>query len=436
MCNYSASYVLPDHRLEALPHPRKPRTMATAKLTKTTLARLTCPPDRAEAYYWDEGLPGFGLRAFKSGKSVWVCQYRNPEGRTKKMTLGDVRTVDVAQARQQAKDLLAEAQLGGDPQADAKALRHGDTVKDVIDDYLVAKKESLKPRSYVEVDRALSRTAKALHPLKISKVSRADITDLLASVARDSGPIAANRTRANLSGLWTWAIKSGRTEPVNPVAATFVPTKEKSRDRVLSDEELRLIWKCTARGHDHDRIVRLLMLTGARRDEIGAMEWPEITVPCAGQTLWTLPPARTKNTTGQELPLSPLAVTQLPSARKGNSYVFGAAKAPFSGWSKCKARLDERMVATKVAEFIKAYGRDPTPTEAKLEDWRLHDLRRTFATWASNAGHPPHIVEAVMNHVSGSAKRGVAGVYNKATYREPKGDVLRAWAAHIASLDT
>jgi integrase len=176
------------------------------------------------------------------------------------------------------------------------------------------------------------------------------------------------------------------------------------------------------------------MLTGARRDEIGAMEWPELSTPFPGQTLWTLPPARTKNTKGQELPLSPLAVAQLPAAREGNSYVFGAAKAPFSGWSKCKARLDGRIVATKIAEFTKAYGRDPTPAEAKLDDWRLHDLRRTFATWASNAGHPPHIVEAVLNHVSGSAKRGVAGVYNKATYREPKGDVLKAWAAHIEGL--
>ncbi len=408
--------------------------MATAKLTKTTIAKLTCPPDKAEAYFWDEDQPGFGLRAFKSGKSVWVCQYRNPEGRTRKMTLGDVRTVDVARARQEARDLLAEAQLGGDPQADAKALRHGDTVKDVVDDYLVAKKASLKPRSYVEVDRALSRTAKALHPQKIDRVTRADITDLLTKVSRDSGPIAANRTRANLSGLWTWAIKSGRTEPVNPVAATVVPTKEKSRDRVLSDDELRLIWKCTAGGHDHDLIVRLLMLTGARRDEIGALEWPEISTPCPGQTLWTLPPARTKNATGQELPLSPLAVAQLPARREGNSYVFGAAKAPFSGWSKCKARLDERMVAAKIAAFKAACGREPNSSEAKLDDWRLHDLRRTFATWASNAGHPPHIVEAVLNHVSGSAKRGVAGVYNRATYREPKGELLKAWAEHIACL--
>ena len=204
---------------------------------------------------------------------------------------------------------------------------------------------------------------------------------------------------------------------------------------MLTDDELRLIWKCTAGGHDHDRIVRLLMLTGARRDEIGAMEWPEVSTPCPGQTLWTLPPARTKNTTGQELPLGPLAVTQLPAARERNSYVFGAAKTPFSGWSKCKARLNARMVVAKIAAFKAAYGREPNPSEAKLDDWRLHDLRRTFATWASNAGHPPHIVEAVLNHVSGSAKRGVAGVYNKASYRQPKGDVLKAWAAHIASLD-
>jgi integrase len=408
--------------------------MATAKLTKTSVVSLTCPPGKAEEYYWDEGQPGFGLRTFKSGRAVWVCQYRNPEGRTRKMTLGDLKTVDVAKARQRAKDLLADAQLGGDPQEDARALRHGDTVKDVISDYLKAKEKKLKPRSYVEVDRALSRTAKSLHPLKISAVTRATIVGLLDRVERDHGPFAANRTRANLSGLWTWAIKSGRTEPANPVAATFAPTKEKSRDRVLTDDELRLIWKCTAGDHDYDRIVRLLMLTAARRDEIGAMEWSELNNPSPDQTLWVLPAARTKNASGQELPLSPLAVAQLPPRREGSSLLFGARATAFSGWSKCKTRLDARMVAAKAAEFTKARGREPSEAECRVDGWRLHDLRRTFATWASNAGHPPHIVEAVLNHVSGSAKRGVAGVYNRAVYRGPKGEVLKEWAAHIEGL--
>ena len=409
-------------------------TMAKAKLTKQTVDKLTCPPGKAEEIFWDEDLPGFGLRIVKSGKAVYVVQYRNSEGRTKKMTLGDRNVVEPQAARSAAKDLLAEAQLGGDPQADAKAVRHGDTVREVMDDYLKAKKDRLKPRSYVEVERALTRTAKPLHPLKISMVSRGDVTDFLNRVAKDNGPVAANRTRANLSALWSWAIKAGRTEPINPVAATHTPGVEKPRDRILSSDELRLIWKCSGGGHDHDRIVRLLLLTAARRDEIGSMAWQELVETEDGGILWTLPKERAKNGVAQELPLCPLAISQLPPKRAASRFVFGNGATPFSGWSKCKERLDERMLAALSEEFANAHQRPPTAGEVALPSWRLHDLRRTFATWASNAGHPPHLVEAVLNHVSGSAKGGVAGVYNLATYRDAKGQILKSWADHVKNL--
>ena len=408
--------------------------MAKAKLTKQTVDKLTCPPGKAEEIFWDEDLPGFGLRIVKSGKAVYVVQYRNSEGRTKKMTLGDRNVVEPQAARSAAKDLLAEAQLGGDPQADAKAVRHGDTVREVMDDYLKAKKDRLKPRSYVEVERALTRTAKPLHPLKISMVSRGDVTDFLNRVAKDNGPVAANRTRANLSALWSWAIKAGRTEPINPVAATHTPGVEKPRARILSSDELRLIWKCSGGGHDHDRIVRLLLLTAARRDEIGSMAWQELVETEDGGILWTLPKERAKNGVAQELPLCPLAISQLPPKRAASRFVFGNGATPFSGWSKCKERLDERMLAALSEEFANAHQRPPTAGEVALPSWRLHDLRRTFATWASNAGHPPHLVEAVLNHVSGSAKGGVAGVYNLATYRDAKGQILKSWADHVKNL--
>jgi len=405
--------------------------MANVKLTKATVAKLICPPGKTEEFYWDHEMAGFGLRIVKSGKATYVVQYRNSEGRGRRITLGDRNVLEVQAARDKAKKHLAEAQLGGDPQAAAKAIRHGDTVLDVIKDYLAFKKPELKPRSYTEVERALSRTAKPLHHMKISVVSRSDVADFLARTAKDNGPIAANRTRANLSALWTWAIKSGRTEPMNPVAATHTPGVEKARDRVLTDNELALIWKCTDGGHDHDRIVRLLMLTGARRDEIGAMALSELSDIEPDKRLWTLPKERAKNGIVQELPLSSAAIEQLPDTQELKSHIFGKGDRPFSGWSKCKARLDERIAQTLAQASAQTPSSPAHSTKTEIVPWRLHDFRRTFATWASNAGHPPHVVEAVLNHVSGSARRGVAGVYNLATYRDLKGQILQEWAIHL-----
>jgi integrase len=209
---------------------------------------------------------------------------------------------------------------------------------------------------------------------------------------------------------------------------------------VLTDAELAAIWRATDGADDHDRIARLLMLTGCRRDEIGRMRWSEV----AGD-LWTIPPARTKDELAHEVPLPALAVAQLPPRRmvrhdgKGaarpRDTVFGKLDTGFAGWSRCKERLDKRM-ATKSAEtFREEHGREPVDGEAEVEPWRLHDLRRTMVTRLNDLGlAEPHIVEATVNHVSGKAKQGVAGVYNRAAYRDQKRAALAAWADHIASL--
>jgi integrase len=267
-----------------------------------------------------------------------------------------------------------------------------------------------RPRTLLETRRALERHWAPLHALPAAAVDRRDVSTRLLDLARASGPVGANRARANLSACFAWGMRAGRVD-ANPVIGA-VKGEEASRDRVLSPAELRAIWRATAALDSHDIVVRLLILLGARRAEVGGMAWAELD---RGQALWTLPGARTKNGLPHELPLSRRALellAELPELR-GRPYVFGRrGRAPFSGWSACKARLDARIAAAEGA---------PLPA------WHLHDLRRSAVTHMAEHGlAEPHVIEAIVNHSSGH-RAGVAGVYNKALYRQQKRVALQRW---------
>jgi integrase len=398
------------------------------RFTQTSVGRCVCPTGKPEILFWDSTLPGFGLRLYASGRRVWLAQYRDAAGRTRRLTLGDARTVKLDEAREAARQNLARAELGDDPQAERRAARKAIRVGALVDAYLEHQQGRMRPRSLIEATRHLRKHAAPLHQEAAEQAGRAEVVRLLASIAKASGAVTANRVRATLSAMWTWALRSGLLDGDNPVARTPKPGEEAPRQRVLADAELALIWNACASGQDHDRIVRLLLLTGARREEVAAMQWNELVFAPDGSALWTLPAARSKNGLAHEVPLPALAVAQLPP-RGPREFVFGQGVGGFSGWSRCKARLDSRMgalIAREVANAPEA-GSAPSP-------WVLHDLRRTFSTWANENGLEPHIVEACLNHASGAAKRGVAGIYNKALYREPKRIALLRWSDHVGGL--
>jgi integrase len=194
---------------------------------------------------------------------------------------------------------------------------------------------------------------------------------------------------------------------------------------VLTQQELAELWSAldAEPNPQFADIVRLLILTGQRREEVGSLCWSEVELD---RGLIALPPERTKNSRQHEVPLSRQAKTILARQpkRKGRDYIFGIGEAGFSGWSDCKARLDEALLAARRKANRKA--------KAML-DWRLHDLRRTAATGMAELGVAPHIIEAVLNHVSGH-KAGVAGIYNRARYTAEMRDALERWADHVAAL--
>ena len=244
-------------------------------------------------------------------------------------------------------------------------------------------------------------------------MDRRTIAQRLTEIATTSGPSAADRARATLSALFTWALGEGLAD-ANPALATNRQTTGKGRERVLSDGELVEVWR-----HAGDRaygtILKLLILTGQRREEIGGLRWSEIDFAA---NVIRLPAARTKNGEPHDVPLSAPALRLLEAIPRIGPAVFSARGAGFAGYSVPKRVLDQRIAAAR-----QAAGADP------MLPWVLHDLRRV-ATDMAEIGIAPHIVEAILNHTSGH-KRGVAGVYNKAVYAVEKRSALLRWADHV-----
>jgi integrase len=390
------------------------------RLTRPNVARLSLSAGKSEVIVFDDALPGFGVRLRGGGKRTWIAQYRLGS-KQRRITLGNVATVDPDDARKLAKAVLGKVHLGGDPQADKGDARAkaAVTLGAVAQRYLTFAEGRLKPRSYDEVERHLKRHWSPLKELQLHKVKRAHVAARLNEIAKEHGPFAANRARASLSAMFTWALRQGVAE-ANPVIGTGKATEEISRDHVLKDAELAAIWKA-CREDDYDRIVRLLILTAQRREEVGALDEAELDEKAA---LWTMPRARTKNGMEHEVPLSDAALDILDAAprREGRTLLFGEAEGGFGGWSKAKAALDGRIA--KAAER----------GGVKVRPWRLHDIRRTVATRMADLGVLPHVVEAVLNHVSGT-KAGVAGVYNRALYRAEKRHALAdPWAEYVLAL--
>ncbi len=391
------------------------------KLTTATAQKLKLPAGAADKIFFDDGLSGFGLRVRDGGKRTWIAQYRVGT-KQRRVTLGTVENLDALAARQRAKDVLSKVHLGGDPQTE-KAERRAQasvTVGAMVERYLAERAaKRLKPRSYEEVERHLKRHWSALAELPIRKVTRSDVAAQLGRIAKDNGPFASNRARAALSAFFSWAIGEGLVD-ATPVLGTNKATEEVSRDRVLARDELAAIWN-EAGGGDYGAIIRLLILTGQRREEVGGMLWSEIDLD---QSVWQIGAERTKNGLAHDVPLSTRAIEILRTReRTGRALVFGSREGPFQGWSNAKSALDKRVFAK-----LRTKGAYDAP-----KPWRLHDIRRTVSTRMGDLGVLPHVVEAVLNHISGH-KAGVAGVYNRASYANEKRHALDLWAEHLAAL--
>ena len=398
----AASILLPSAEVIRLPKAKRKRA-EDGIFTKTTVAKMRCPPGKAEIFFWDASCRGLGLRALSSGRRSWIYQYRDAHGQTRRMALGDVSAVSIDAARSSARKEAAKVAQGGNPSPDRKKKRTAGTVLEAVEAYLRYAKERQRTRSYKETERHLRTHAKSLHHDRTEAVRRGDIAGLLERVAGASGPVAANRLRAALSALWTWGLRTGLIETDNNPVSFTVRQLEKSRDRTLDDIELKAIWAATGDGKDYSRIVRLCLLTGCRREEIGGLRWDEIQ-----NDRIVFGVDRMKGKIAHEIALLPTILLTLPKRpEKEARNVFGRRGNGFSGWSRSKAGLDTKL--TSLSVWIPA--------------WGLHDLRRTFSTRLHDAGVDPIVVEALLAH----KQQGVAAIYNRASFREAKKAALVHW---------
>jgi integrase len=382
---------------------------------------------------WDAGhrgaVRGFGVRR-QRGHPTYVVKYR-VFGRQRFFTIGPHGSPwTPANARKEAKRLLGLVADGKDP-ADERAqawLQATDTLSKIADEYLSHAKQKQRPRTYSEIERYLKSVWKPLHSVSVFHIHRRHIAARLTEIATDRGPVSAARARAALSAMFNWAIREGLDIPANPVVGTNRQAEPKSRDRVLTDVELVEIWSA-CRDDEYGRMTKLLILTAQRRDEVGSMRWLEID---PANKSWIIPGSRTKNHRDHILPLADAALALIEASPHHRDFVFGDGPRRrgdrhrgFSGWSKSKAALDARIL-----EARRKFTEDAEP----LPDWRLHDLRRTAATMmADQLGVLPHVVEAILNHVSGH-RAGVAGVYNRARYEAEMREALKRWSGHVSAL--
>lgn len=403
------------------------------KLTKKTVEAAAVGP--TNVFIWDEGLKGFGLKVTPVGRRIYIFQYRvgGREARTKRFTIGVHGSPWTAEkARIEAERLSTMASQGSDPmlaekrrRREAVSLEFATYVQLFTDRYL---KTNWKA-SWTDGKRVLDlHVVPVLKGQALSNVTRRDISMVLDRLT--DRPATAKLTFATLRKLFRWAVDRGDI-PLSPLTDMTGPPTVAARDRVLSDEELASVWEAAETlGHPFGPMLRLLIATGARREEVAALDWLELDQD--GRT-WTLPGARAKNGVAHVIPLNDAALGvlgTLPARRSG--LVFSAnGKTPPSGFSKAKLRLDKAAL-----ERLRSRAVDRGELQAEEFDippFRLHDLRRTVATGLQRLGVRFEVTEAVLNHISG-AKGGVAGVYQRHHWGDEKRSALAAWNAHLEAV--
>jgi integrase len=409
--------------------------MPKRALTAAALDRLK-PPESGQVEHFDAGFPGLGFRISYGGGRSWIYMYR-ANGKQRRLTLGTYPALGLAEAREAWRTARTAIDRGEDPAA-AKAearRREPDTVRSIGEAFIV---KYAKPRNRT-ADEVARMFALHLYPAlghrRIETVTRRDILDLLDGIEAKASGARANRVLANVRRLFSWAVERGILE-ASPVANIRAPGQEAARDRILTDDELRAFLRaCDRMGEPFGPLFRLLLLTGQRREEVAAAPWAELDV---GAAIWHLPAARTKNKRATDVPLAEQTVRILEGLMRRSPLVFPAQFSrdghtdprALSGFGRAKERLDG-LVLEELRKAAEERGDDPG--EVTLPPWRLHDLRRSAASGMARLGVAVHVVEALLNHKSGTIS-GVAAVYNRHHYAAEKRAAAQSWANYVDSL--
>jgi integrase len=376
------------------------------KLTPKSIDSL--PPAAAKRYeVRDELVTGLLVRVSASGRKGWYVNARIV-GRVRRIKIGTYPILSLSDARDQAREILRDAQLGKFAREEVKPVVP--TFSEVVSQFieLYAKPRN---RSWKRSKSVLTKFSD-LNQKPINAIKRSDVVRILDGMVASGMTIGANRALSAIKKLFAWCVDRGAIE-INPVAGLKATAKEISRDRVLTDHEIFTYWATAeAESFPFAQFAHVLLLTAQRRGEVAGMSWSEIDFDNA---VWTIPAKRAKNATQHAVPLAPLVVDILKSLPRflNSDLVFTTTgKTPISGFGRFKRRLDDGSAD---------------------DSWRLHDLRRTAATKMALSGVQPHIIEAVLNHKSGIVS-GIAAVYNRHAYLDEKREALLTWQKQVLTL--
>jgi integrase len=417
-------------------------------LTDLQIEKMAIPATRREIP--DGKVGGLYLVVQPSGQKSWALRYR-VAGAPKKFTIGSYPAVSLGAARRKAQKAMAEVVDGLDPSAQKKAAREAqkaantteDRVENVVESFIKRHLEAKAKPSWAKEGARLLRAE--INPKfgkrRLGEISAKDVDKLLGEIA-ERAPITANRTLAVFRKLCNWAVspKVGLIG-ASPCAGVEAPTVERSRERVLSDDEVKFAWGAfDVVGWPFGPLAKLLLLTGARRDEVASMEWREVDLAAK---VWRIPSARTKNKRPHEIPLSDTVVAilkEFPKVETGReksetpkpALVFTTTgKTSVSGFSRAKDAIDAVMLEL-LQKDAENRGRSPNAVTPP-QRWVIHDLRRTVATNLQKLGIKLEVTEAVLNHVSGS-RAGIVGVYQRHEYATEKRQALDAWAHRLEAI--
>jgi integrase len=391
---------------------QQPNLVPTIRLTKSTIDSLPTPPK--DVVYWDESLPGFGVKVTPRGRKVFIVLYRvaGAGSRLRKYTLGPFGRVTLHGARTEAQKVFAAKLEGRDPATEKREGRRRlsiDRVEDVMD--LYDRQRLGANRSRKEIRQLLDRTVAATwRGRSVHEISKQDVVSLISDIERRGTPYAANKLTKVLKALLRWCVGRGILER-SPADGISLPFKETARDRTLTDVELAAVLNVAREiGGPFGGIVEMLALTGQRREEVARMTWAEVDVRTR---VWALAASRTKNNKAHLVHLSRPAVALLQSLPRNGPYVFSFEGAvPFQNFAVMKRRLDAL---------------------SGVLGWRLHDLRRTVVSGMAALGVAPHVADRILNHVGGTIS-GVAAVYQRHEFMAERKQALEHWGEHVSGI--
>lgn len=385
--------------------------MATRNLTAISVERMA-PPKRGQVDIFDKGFPGLALRVSYGGRKAWSFVYRHA-GKVRRFQLGTYPALSLSEAREAWRAARQQVERGADPsetqRRDASAM-----FESVMAEWLA--RDQGKNRSLAATTRLLNADVLPYwRRLRIDEIGRRDVLEVIDRVTDRGSPVMARQLHVVLHRLFRWSVGRGIIE-ANPLTDLDLPENNPPRKRFLTDAELALVMRAAGELGGYGAVVKLLALTGCRRQEIADLTWDEID----GDGI-RLDGNRRKNAEPLTVKLSAPARAIIEALPRSSDRVFsGSRRAALGHWARLKEQLD-----AKVAEL----------NNGPLPHWNLHDLRRTLAVGLQKLGIGLQVVERVLGHGSRAGSRsGVVGIYQAYSYDKEAGDALAVWGQHVMRL--